>query len=391
MESRPAVLRVCARIVKSALAAFALAALMMGAHLAAAENEAGNPFQVPATGTEDELLNFIVRVRKTPAAATDRPTLDAHQKKVQVAVLTASETLLAQKQDEARRLWTVRAKGLALANLARLGDATAAQKLTAYAAELVKDENPKVAEEGQLMQFQARATGVSRLAPQAQEQLVRDIDVFFGTIKVDQTHYTLATGVCTTLEKVNPPLSGMAYEELMAHFFNSADATIADNARKLAGAAMRHRMVGRSICITGNTIGGKRFDSRRLRGKVVVVEFWASWCGNCVKEIHNVKRVHDRYHTRGVEIVGITLDDDSQKAQQFADAKQLPWTNVISSDPKRRGWDDPTVVQLGIDALPTVIVMDQKGKVVSADAQGEKLDQLVASLLDNQSSVATVE
>ena len=387
MESRPAALRICARIVKSTLAAFALAALLAGAHLAAADKEVGNPFQVPATGTEDELLNFIVRVRKTPAAGSDRPILDAHQKKVQVAVLTASEKLLTLPQDEARRLWSVRAKGLALANLARLGDAAAAQKLTAYAAELAKDASPKLAEEGQLMLLQSRATGAPRLAARDQEKLVRDIDAFFEKVKVDQTHYTLATGVCTALEKVNPPLAGMAYEELMAHFFNSADATIADNARKLAGAALRHRMVGRPICITGNTIAGTRFDSRRLRGKVVVVEFWASWCGNCVKEIHHVKRVHDRYHTQGVEIVGITLDDDSKKAQQFAESKQLPWTNVISSDPKRRGWDDPNVVQLGIEALPTVIVMDQKGKVVSADTQGEKLDQLVASLLETDTAV----
>jgi len=97
----------------------------------------------------------------------------------------------------------------------------------------------------------------------------------------------------------------------------------------------RLQLAGQEISLTGTTLDGKPFDLKSLRGKIVLLDFWATWCGPCIAEIPGLQELYEAYHARGFEVVGISIDMESDKATlvEFVQSRQLPWLQL--HDPKR--------------------------------------------------------
>ena len=74
-----------------------------------------------------------------------------------------------------------------------------------------------------------------------------------------------------------------------------------------------------------DAITGQQFSLSDLRGKVVLIDFWATWCGPCVRELPNVKRAYSKYKARGFEIVSVSLDTDKQRFRRFVREKRMSW------------------------------------------------------------------
>ncbi|HZY86294.1 MAG TPA: TlpA disulfide reductase family protein, partial [Gemmataceae bacterium] len=89
------------------------------------------------------------------------------------------------------------------------------------------------------------------------------------------------------------------------------------------------------------SVDGRAVDLSKLRGKVVLVDFWATWCGPCVAELPNVRAVYDRYHAQGFEVVGISLDHSRDKLAEYVKEKQVPWPQVFFDEEGKRGWANP--------------------------------------------------
>lgn len=102
-----------------------------------------------------------------------------------------------------------------------------------------------------------------------------------------------------------------------------------------------------------------------LRGKVVVLDFWATWCGPCIQSIPHLKSLYARYKPQGVEIVGISLDQDLRKLNVCIETNQIGWIITYSG----KGWEDPTAGRYGISAIPSIWVIGKDGKIVSDDAR----------------------
>ncbi len=115
-------------------------------------------------------------------------------------------------------------------------------------------------------------------------------------------------------------------------------------------------------------------------GKVVVIDFWAMWCGPCIRYLPHIKKVYKQYKDKGVEFVGISLDKAGQKQRliDFVKKNDMPWTHAYSG----KYWQDPTAVQYGVRGIPAIWVIGKDGRIFSEKARQDlegTLDKALAA------------
>lgn len=144
-------------------------------------------------------------------------------------------------------------------------------------------------------------------------------------------------------------------------------------------------ILGSVLEIAGPTLAGSEFDIKSLKGKVVLVDFWATWCGPCVGELPNVKKVYEKHHAKGFEIIAVSLDNDRSALEQFVKDEKITWTQIIFSEPKQMGWNSPLAKKHMVESIPATFLVDREGKVVMTNVRGEKaLDDAVSGLLNKK-------
>lgn len=121
-------------------------------------------------------------------------------------------------------------------------------------------------------------------------------------------------------------------------------------------------------------LDGNPISLEQYRGKVVLLDFWAVWCGPCIAEMPNVKAVYNSYKDEGFDIIGISLDTDEDRLRDYLKENDIPWRQVFSGE----GWKSPVAQQYGIRAIPAPWLIDKDGTLITHQARGEKLEQLVA-------------
>ena len=141
--------------------------------------------------------------------------------------------------------------------------------------------------------------------------------------------------------------------------------------------------------LTYTAVDGRVVDLAKWRGKVVLIDFWATWCGPCLEELPNVKLVYQRYHDQGFEIAGVSFDQahdaahpakrqkSAQELQVFTAAKDMPWPQYYDG----LYWKNVLGKKYAIQAIPAMFLLDKTGRLVSTNARGPKLEQEVMRLL----------
>lgn len=127
-------------------------------------------------------------------------------------------------------------------------------------------------------------------------------------------------------------------------------------------------------------LDGKAISIEAYRGKVVLVDFWAVWCGPCVAETPNMKKVYNAYKDKGFDIIGISLDNDEANLREYLKKNNITWRQVFSG----KGWDSPVARQYGIYSIPNMWLIDKDGKLISNNARGKELESLVAEALNDK-------
>ncbi len=122
---------------------------------------------------------------------------------------------------------------------------------------------------------------------------------------------------------------------------------------------------------------GKEIALSSLKGKLVLIDFWASWCGPCRKEMPNVIKIYSKFKNKGFEIYGVSLDQDKEKWMEAITKDGINWPQV--SDLKY--WDNVAARIYNVQGIPYTVLIDKDGKIIAKNLRGQELEKKIAEVL----------
>lgn len=145
------------------------------------------------------------------------------------------------------------------------------------------------------------------------------------------------------------------------------------------GAKLNQPTVGSTMDIAFTSTAGDEIDLSKMNDKVVLVDFWATWCGPCVAEMPNVIAAYEKYHDKGFEVVGISLDQDKEALDSFTKERGMTWPQYFDG----KGWENPIAGKFGITGIPATFLIGKDGKIVATDLRGPALEAQLEKLLSD--------
>lgn len=180
-------------------------------------------------------------------------------------------------------------------------------------------------------------------------------------------------------EMIASLMGGVSPEKARAYAKEIADSTVATDAVKAQAKAAVEKLdrIGKPLALSFTALSSNKVDLAAMKGKVVLVDFWATWCGPCVRELPNVKAAYDKLHPKGFEIVGISFDQDKAKLAAFIEEQKMTWPQYFDG----LGWGNEFGKRFGIQSIPAMWLVDKKGVLRSingrADLEGQ-VEKLLA-------------
>ncbi len=125
-------------------------------------------------------------------------------------------------------------------------------------------------------------------------------------------------------------------------------------------------------------INGKPIDLSAYKGKVLLMDFWATWCGPCMRELPNVLEAYKKYHKKGFEILGISFDQDRSQFEKVIKERGMTWRHYFDG----KGWGNEIGSIYNVHAIPHTILVGKDGKIVAINLRGERLIETVRELVE---------
>ena len=166
----------------------------------------------------------------------------------------------------------------------------------------------------------------------------------------------------------------LVFYKKVAAAFPSTDA-----GEKAAGAVRRLESVGQRVDLEGTTLQGQTFRLSQLRGKPIVLHYWATWCEPCKQDMKLLRRLQASYQRAGLQIVGVNVDVTQNMAERFLKENRLPWTHLYEEG----GLESSTLAKaFGVQTLPTMMLIDKQGKVVRHNVRAAELDGVLDQMVN---------
>jgi thiol-disulfide isomerase/thioredoxin len=195
------------------------------------------------------------------------------------------------------------------------------------------------------------------------------------------------------METERPETAALVYEKFTAAFANHPMQEVAQSAQQTVDFFRRRNgLIGNPFTVSGVNIDGSPFDWNAYQGKVVLIDFWATWCVPCLQEIPNIRANYEKYRDKGFEVIGINLDDDPQVVRdQFFRLQKLPWPTVISEDPQKYGFANPLADKCGVESIPFLVLVGADGNVIAINVRGPALEEKLAGLFGESAAEPAAE
>ena len=214
----------------------------------------------------------------------------------------------------------------------------------------------KVMDEGQAME-QEMVSSVKAMIPELGTSLAALFATNFLSVEKD---FETINALAMRFEKENP-------DTKQAKIF-------VGNIKRIRGV----QVGGEAPEITLNNVEGKPVNLSSLRGKYVLIDFWASWCGPCRMENPNVVKTYNRYKEKGFDVFSVSLDRDKEAWMRAIAKDGLLWTSHVSD---LKYWQSAAAQLYGVSAIPATFLLDKEGKIISKNLRGEALEQKLAELM----------
>ncbi|MGE0756776.1 MAG: TlpA family protein disulfide reductase, partial [Pirellulaceae bacterium] len=337
----------------------------------ATEGRDANPYLAAADWDARQLTTFLLDMQDKPQSIQSRPGFAA-------ALVDAADRILAASPTAPQRRTAVLTKFAALQRMADSGDPAADRKLVELADQCQADPSAEIAAEVALVRTQAAALAASNLPLDQLPAVIDALREGLSKQKLTQRHLRTASAIVDAINRLgDDDFREARFAEFGALFAKSDSRDLARYGQRLAppSAEGLAEWIGKPIELAGTTLVGEPFDWTRLRGRVVVVQVWASWCGPCREELPRLKELHGRLAEQGLEVVGVSVDKDTEAAAKFVEEHPLPWTTLVGQDAL------DFARRLGIRGIPTLLLVDPQGRVVAHANQVAKLADKAESLL----------
>lgn len=336
-----------------------------------------DPYEVPE-GTPDELFEYL----QTGAERMQPQTRDDAIRMFNSLDTAAKRIFESPDATAQQRIQAAGGRMQFLSMLGRFGDEEAGGRIETFLKQAEGDANPQIQEFAKRVILQQKMANWQQLEQSARDEVVAEIRASVSGDNVTGRSVGMllqfadavaqSGDVDTAVELINESLPKLKEIE---------DPAVAERLPRLEGTVRRLQLPGNKMEVEGTLLGGDEVDWESYRGKVVLVDYWATWCGPCIAELPNVLTAYENYHEKGFDVLGISLDDDKTAVEQFIAERELPWKTLYSDNPETNGWNHPMAERYAIAGIPQAILVDQEGKVVNMNARGAVLEKALETLL----------
>jgi thiol-disulfide isomerase/thioredoxin len=259
-----------------------------------------------------------------------------------------------------------------------LGDAPTVTKVNG----MIASKDPVRQTEGKSIQLYSRWTAAGSDKVEA-GKVVDELEKLDRANPADSKLTLLTVGLAQTAktEELNTRLIALVTDVMTDPYATRIKSQIAAQKKgQEESEAKQKALLDKPFVIAAKTVDGKDFSTADLSGKVVLVDFWATWCGPCRASLPHVKETYAKYHDKGLEIVGVSNDYDIKALQKFTPENNMPWTQLFDPAAAANQQWNPVTLSNGIHGIPTMFLIDKKGILRSITAR-EDMDDLIPKLL----------
>jgi thiol-disulfide isomerase/thioredoxin len=333
-----------------------------------------NPYLPREDLSDLELLDFLFSMADKPKSIKHRPGYTD-------AVVVAADRMMKRDTKEKYQVIAAMEKFRVLHWDASFGNEKADKQLMEFVVSMKDDGREKIKNEVEFFQLERRVIDVDEAKLEDVPVLLTELKTFYANAKLTDKHLRIASSTVHAINRLEDSEKREEhFKEFGGIFSESRDRELSRYGKKLAKVKPPAvtDLVGKPLELEGETVDGADFVWDAYRGKVVLVDFWATWCGPCRKEMPHVKQLYNELQDKDFEVVGVSLDQDMEALVTYINENQITWANIAGDKAQE------AAQKYGVRGIPTMMVIDAEGNIAGVSHNVGQLKAKIKELLEKE-------